>query len=125
MKTLSENELAELESLEEALWRSETRFNRTHMREVMSPDFFEFGQSGRVYDAEEVLSVDTEDIEAALPLPNLKIRQISDDVFQVTYDSVVNRGQDIEFAHRSSIWSRSEGKWELRFHQGTPYTSKK
>lgn len=123
MKSLSKSELKELEGLEEALWRSETRFNRSYMREVMSPDFFEFGKSGRVYDLDEVLSMDSRDIEAALPLPNLRIRQLSDDVFQVTYDSAVGRGKAVEFAHRSSIWSRSGGKWELRFHQGTPYTS--
>lgn len=93
------------------------------MLDVMSPDFFEFGRSGSVYDLEEVLSIDSKDIEAALPLPNLKIRQLSDDVFQVTYDSAVVRKKAVEFTHRSSIWSRSEGKWELRFHQGTPYTS--
>lgn len=125
MKSLSDSELKELESLEEALWRSETRFNGKYMRKVMSPDFFEFGKSGRVYDLDEVLSIDSKDIEAALPLPNLKIRQLSDDVFQVTYDSAVGRGESVEFAHRSSIWSRSDGKWELRFHQGTPYTSTK
>ncbi|MFK7864814.1 MAG: DUF4440 domain-containing protein [Pseudohongiellaceae bacterium] len=123
MNNLSQNELDELASLEEKLWRSETRFNKTYMREVMSPDFFEFGQSGHVYDLEEVLSADSKDIEAELPLPNLKIRQLSDDVFQVTYDSAVVRGKKVQAAHRSSIWSRSEGKWELRFHQGTPYTS--
>lgn len=123
MKNLSQSEIDELESLEEELWRNETRFNRTYMREVMSPDFFEFGRSGRTYNLEEVLSIDSQDIEAALPLPNLNIRQLSDDVVQVTYDSAVGRGKDVEFAHRSSIWSRSDGKWELRFHQGTPYTS--
>jgi hypothetical protein len=39
----------QLRPLEESLWRAQTRFNREYMDNIFSPDFFEFGRSGRVY----------------------------------------------------------------------------
>jgi hypothetical protein len=60
------------------------------------------------------------EINATLPLPNFRARYLADDVVQVTYVSeVVNDGCK-ELGNRSSIWSRIEGAWKLRFHQGTP-----
>lgn len=122
MNTLSQTELKNLEKLEEELWQGETRFNENYMRKVMANDFFEFGRSGRVYDLEEVLSISSEKIEAEIPLPNLQIRQLSTDVVQITYDSAVGHLGNIQYARRSSIWSRNGETWQLRFHQGTPYT---
>ena len=123
MNTLSQTELDELRVLEEELWRAETRFDESYMRKRMAPDFIEFGRSGRTYELEEILSIESQNIDVEIPLPNLKIRQIADDVVQITYDSVVGREHGTEYAHRSSIWSRSDGDWRLRFHQGTPFTS--
>lgn len=122
MNSFSETELKELAALEEELWQSETRFNESRMRELMSADFVEFGRSGRVYSLEEILSIEGQGIDAVIPLPNLRIRQLDEDVAQLTYDSVVSREEGKEYAHRSSIWTRSGGVWRLRFHQGTPFT---
>jgi hypothetical protein len=66
--TLSADEHDELCRLEESLWRAETRFDRDHMNEVLAPDFFEFGQSGRVYRREDTLDVPAQPINATLPL---------------------------------------------------------
>jgi hypothetical protein len=66
--TLSADEHDELCRLEESLWRAETRFDRDHMNEVLAPDFFEFGQSGRVYRREDTLDVPAQSINATLPL---------------------------------------------------------
>jgi hypothetical protein len=35
--------------LEESLWRPQTRFDREYTDNILAPDFFEFGRSGRVY----------------------------------------------------------------------------
>ncbi len=122
MEYLSQSELGELRKLEEDLWKTETRFNEPYMRELMSTDFVEYGRSGRIYNLEEILSIEPRSIEVTFPLPDLEVRQLSDDVVQVTYNSIINAVEGIEYAHRSSIWSRSNGNWKLRFHQGTPYT---
>jgi len=123
VNSLTQTDIEELRKLEEELWLSDTRFNEDYMRQVMSSDFIEFGRSGKIYNLEDVLSIGTQPIKAVLPLPDLNIRQLSSDVVQITYNSAVGREHETEYSRRSSIWTRSEGKWKLRFHQGTPYAS--
>lgn len=118
--SLSDADIAELARLEEALWVGETRFSLGWMDGVLAADFFEFGRSGRVYSRQECLDIPAGDIVIELPLPNLKIRQLSDDIVQVTYKSVVQSDGEILGALRSSIWQRTGGGWRLKFHQGTP-----
>lgn len=110
-----------LKRLEEALWQSETRFDRDYMQVVMAPDFFEFGRSGQIHSREKCLSHASGTIDAVIPLRNLKIRLIATDVAQVTYDSEVNYDGVVERGRRSSIWSRCGADWQLRFHQGTAF----
>jgi hypothetical protein len=118
--TLSADEYDELHRLEESLWRAETRFDRDHMNEVLAPDFFEFGRSGRVYRREGALDVPAQSINATLPLAKLAVRLIAADVALVTYVSEVTYGEVTEVSNRSSLWSRHAGRWRIRFHQGTP-----
>lgn len=112
-----------LQHLEEELWREETRFDSSRMEKVIAEDFFEFGRSGRIYQRTDTLSVPSIPIEAVIPLPAFDVRLLCKDVAQVTYNSVVTYGENIEEARRSSIWTRSSGGWKLRFHQGTPFSS--
>ncbi len=113
--------MAELRQLEEDLWRTETRFDRAYMERVFADDFVEFGRSGRVYDREEILTPGGEPIHAVLPLPDYRVRPLSGDIVQVTYNSQVTYDGVVRHARRSSIWQRTATGWRLRFHQGTPY----
>lgn len=112
-----------LQRLEEELWREETRFDVSRMEEVIAEDFFEFGRSGRIYQRADTLAVPSTPIEAVIPLPDFDARLLAEGIAQVTYNSVVTYGENIEEARRSSIWTRSSGGWKLRFHQGTPFSS--
>lgn len=123
--TLSNDELAELIRLEEGMWREETRFDMAFMEKHFAGDFFEFGRSGRTYTRAQCMAAPAHAIRAVLPLPNLRIRLLTVDVAQVTYDSAVDYDGVTEYAHRSSIWSRSGDTWAMRFHQGTPYAGGK
>ena len=116
---LSSEDRGELEDLEQSLWRAETRFDIKLMDQIFSADFFEFGRSGRVYGRQECLNVESQPIDARLPLENLRVRLISPDVAQVTYVSSVTYDGIEELANRSSIWTRAGNGWQLRFHQGT------
>ena len=118
--TLSAEEHDQLRRLEESLWRVETRFDRDHMNEVLAPDFLEFGRSGRVYRREDTLDVPAQSGDATLPLAKFAVRSIAADVALVTYVSEVTYGEVTEVANRSSLWTRYEGAWRIRFHQGTP-----
>jgi hypothetical protein len=109
----------ELRRLEESLWRSETRFDLAHMEWLLAPDFVEFGRSGRTYDRAACLAVEACDIKASLPLPEFRVNALDADTALVTYVSVV-RHDEVLRANRASVWSRTPGGWQLRFHQGTP-----
>jgi len=118
--SLSDPDIEVLRSLEETLWREESRFDRAEMSRILAPEFLEFGRSSRVYNREDILSAERQDIPAKLPLPNLKIRLIHPDVALVTYVSDVSYSDGRQLARRSSLWSRSDSGWQLHFHQGTP-----
>ncbi|MDB6121443.1 MAG: hypothetical protein JWQ71_436 [Pedosphaera sp.] len=118
---LSKQDRAELERLEEELWREETRFDRKRMSEIIAPDFLEYGRSGRIYRREDSLAISRQPIDAVLPLPDFEARLLHQEVAQITYNSAVTYDGVVQRARRSSIWSRIPGGWVLRFHQGTPY----
>lgn len=109
----------DLSALEQSLWRAGTRFDRALMETTFAPDFFECGRSGRRHTREEMLfnPADTEGIDATPH--DLRITPLSTDLALVTHVSEV-RHDGIEWANRSSIRDRSSGRWQLRFHQGTP-----
>ena len=120
---LSSEEKEELERLEEGLWIAATRFDMDWMERTLAPDFFEFGRSGRVYRREDTLGIESQPIDARLPLKNFHARLLTPDVALVTYISAVTFDGIEEVGNRSSIWSRTESGWQLRFHQGTPVTT--
>lgn len=111
--------LKDLELLEEGLWRSGVRFDLKRMEEILAPDFFEIGRSSRCYRREDILRMDARPINAKLPLIDFKARLLDSNIAQVTYISAVTYEGVEERARRSSIWSRTERGWQLRFHQGT------
>ena len=108
-----------LAALELTLWRTETRHDRALMEQTFAPDFREFGRSGRRYSREDLLpSGATHAIDATLH--DLTVTEISPTVALVTYRSELRRPTQTEWANRSSLWDHATGKWQLRFHQGTP-----
>ncbi|WP_162237885.1 nuclear transport factor 2 family protein [Rhizobium sp. Leaf262] len=119
---LSETDLDEIRQLEESLWIAETRFDVVLMNEILAKDFFEFGRSGRTYNRAEILveARPGQTINATIPLLNFHARLLSPGIVQVTYVSEAVYGGKVEWANRSSIWSRDGDGWKLRFHQGTP-----
>lgn len=108
-----------LRELEESLWRPETRFDQAYMDRILAPDFFEFGRSGRRYTREDTLTTLPHEIDARLPLENFAVHPIDSSVVLVTYVSEV-RYEEVEVGNRSSLWSKTDAGWQLRFHQGTP-----
>jgi hypothetical protein len=107
----------QLIELEHALWRAETRFDAEFMEQVLADDFFEFGRSGRVYARADSLAVTGDAIDAHLR--DFQLAIIAEDVALLTYVSEVQH-KTLDLANRSSLWVRRDGRWQLRFHQGTP-----
>jgi hypothetical protein len=121
MSKLSQSEIDKLTALEESLWCSDSRFDIELMREIIAEDFFEYGRSGRKYTREETLPIKAREVTARFPLPGLQVRELLQGVAQITYNSEVDFSGNIEHARRSSIWTFNGDKWQLRFHQGTPF----
>jgi hypothetical protein len=120
MQLLAED-IAELTRLEEAMWTAATRFDAAFQQERFAPDFFEFGRSGRIYAREQLVRTAGREIKARLPLDGLRIRRLDESTAQVTYNSHVEYDGVVEHARRSSIWTKTDRGWVMRFHQGTPY----
>ena len=120
---LTSEEKRELEQLEEGLWIAESRFDMDWMERTLAADFFEFGRSGRIYLREDTLGIESQPIDARLPLKNFHARLLTPDVVLVTYISAVTFDGIEEVGNRSSVWTRTENGWQLRFHQGTPVTT--
>ena len=110
---------AELIELERALWRAETRFDPEFMERTLAVDFLEFGRSGRVYQRADTLAMTGDSIEATLR--DIEFSLLSEDVALLTYVSEVQH-EELDLANRASVWVRRDGRWQLRFHQGTPTT---
>ncbi|MEZ4328618.1 MAG: DUF4440 domain-containing protein [Polyangiales bacterium] len=119
MKLSAEEESA-VQELEEKLWIPKSRFDRAWIDRVLAPDFLEYGRSGRQYSRQQAVDVPFEPFVAKLPLPEFRVRVLAPDVVQATYISEAEFGGVVERARRSSLWSRVDGGWQLRFHQGTP-----
>ncbi len=115
---INKQDYQELLKLEQSLWISETRFDQEYMNNLLTPDFFEFGRSGKIYNREQILSPRPQPINAAFPLKNFKVELITPEVAQVTYVSEVMYDK-LEIGNRSSIWLKTPTGWKLRFHQGT------
>jgi ribonuclease HI len=112
-------ETHDLPALERTLWQSETRHDRALMEATFAPDVQEFGRSGRRYTRDDLLPTgETDTIDATLHA--LTITEISPEIALVTCISELRRPTGTEWANRSSLWDRASGRWQLRFHQGTP-----
>jgi len=112
------DDLAVVEDCERALLTGAVRGDRVTAGLLLHKDFHEVGQSGRVWDRDSILDM----MEAEAHQGRLEVRAegvvargLAPDVVLLTFDSVSASGR----AHRSSVWVREAGRWQLRYHQGT------
>lgn len=101
--------------LEKKLLHSSFRRNKTVLEDMLHPDFFEFGASGKKWDRATTIEslIELESTEHAAS--NFVVHRISENAALVTYITDAN-GQK---ALRSSIWKKSGDTWKIFFHQGT------
>ncbi len=84
---------------------------------LLDPDFVEFGASGRSWDRTSILVAMAEEADP----PSIRVRDLEGtrlgaDLVHLTYTSESGGRR----ARRSSLWRRTDGRWLLLFHQGTP-----
>lgn len=114
--------LAELHALEVELHSLAARTSAHRLRDLLHPEFREFGRSGKAYSLSEVeaaLQAETE----VLPIhaQDFAIRELSEGVALLTYKSAdCQAGKLQRHTLRSSLWKLGPSGWQMLFHQGTP-----
>jgi hypothetical protein len=79
---------------------------------LIAEDFLEFGRSGRTWTRASIRAVLEEAPSPSVSIEAFDVARLADDVALATYRAA--------HANRSSVWVHRDGRWQLRFHQGTP-----
>jgi hypothetical protein len=115
--------LSELQALEVELHHPGVRRSRERLEQLLHPDFYEVGRSGRTYTRVTVI----DHLAAQEPQPLMEsgafaLLELAPGVAVLTYRSAFadpERGRSYH-ALRSSLWVKTSSGWQMRYHQGTP-----
>ncbi|GAB3269727.1 ribonuclease HI family protein [Sinomonas notoginsengisoli] len=102
--------------LEQSLLNPDVRTDYGQLAYLLHPDFQEIGASGRLWDREELIE---ELVQRGGQAPRFELLDavpLADDLIHIVYRTVAETASEL----RSSLWQRTEGRWRVRFHQGTP-----
>jgi len=112
--------LAELVRREPIFHRPEFGTSRADFERMTAKDYWEIGASGRRYGREFVLDMlvkrHSQPHEDLWDTSDFHCRQLAADVYLLTYTLLQNKRRK---TRRSTIWQRTQGDWEIVFHQGT------
>ena len=112
---------AQLRHLEEQLLQPEVRGSAERLAALLAEDFVEFGSSGRVFDRKQIIAALADETPTKRSLSKFEATMLSEDIALVTYRATRGSQPGAGAVHtlRSSIWRRSNGRWQMVFHQGT------
>lgn len=111
--------LEELLQREPIFHRPEFGTSRAEFEEMMAPEFWEVGASGRRYSREVVL--DTLESRGSTPgeerwtKEDAHCQRLSPDTYLLTY----TLKQGTRITRRATIWRDCAGAWKIVYHQGT------
>lgn len=113
-----DDDVREVVARERRLLDPSVRADPELVRALLHPQFFEYGQSGTVWDVESILAaLSAEPSIGDATMAEPKTLRLSADTILLTFRII---GAD-RASLRSSVWVRGDdGAWLLRFHQGTP-----
>lgn len=105
-----------VEALERELLGPDVRGDIGRTGVLLHPDFMEIGSSGRAWTRDAMMLALEEDPGERTELEILGADRIGTGAVLLTYRSYARSGTTL----RSSLWVLDNGRWRLRFHQGTP-----
>ena len=103
---------------EEALLTPGVRTNAEQVAELLAPEFYEIGQSGRRWGRQEIidhLASESAPVSAAV-VTEREARLLGPDIVLLSYRCEFGSAH----SRRSSLWRRHSGAVVCLFHQGTP-----
>lgn len=121
--TAHDDLISNLKDLELFLHKPAARSDMKELAALLHDEFLEFGRSGRAHDKTSVLrDLPLERGTRRITAQSFVLSVLSPDCALLTYETaeVDQHGRLYRRALRSSIWTHTEGRWQLRFHQGTP-----
>ena len=108
----------QIHALETSFLRPEVR-RAARLAELLAEDFVEFGSSGHIFSREEVLRSLPTEPAAPRSVDDMRVTPLGEDAVLVSYRAWYDQQPRAE-SLRSSVWVHRDGRWQLRFHQGTP-----
>jgi hypothetical protein len=110
-----------LQSLEEQLLDPTTRRQPAALESLLAADFTEFGSSGRIFDRATIIAELQQESYRRPELLDFAATLLAPTVALVTYRTMHPdpTGQPALSVLRSSLWIYRQGRWQVRFHQGT------
>ena len=107
-----------LRELEASLLTNAVRKDRARVASLLAEEFREFGRSGAMYTKEEILTLLHEEEESTVAMKDFTCQSVA----LVTYRSIrTEPGREAIEALRSSLWVWRDERWQMIFHQGTPW----
>lgn len=105
--------LAAVTALERRLHEPAVRADRAALDELLHPSFAEIGASGRRWTRPQMIEeLSSHPQLDPIDMTDVEIDELADGVALITYATAT--------AQRSSLWVRHDGRWRIRYHQGTP-----
>lgn len=108
--------------LETTLLKPEVRASHEKLDELLADDFMEFGSSGSIYRKSNTLeNLATNTDKVVYEVSDFEAKELSENLVLTTCKTkrTIN-DVDIVVSLRSSIWKKTDGNWQMFFHQGTP-----
>ena len=116
------NLLSELQALEVELHHPGVRCSRVRLEQLLHPDFYEVGRSGRTYDRTTVIDhLAAQESQPIMESGAFALSELAPSVALLTYRSAFadpERGLSYH-ALRASVWVKTSSGWQMRYHQGT------
>jgi len=116
------NLLSELQALEVELHHPGVRCSRARLEQLLHPDFYEVGRSGRTYDRATVIEhLAAQESHPIMESGAFALSELAQGVALLTYRSAFadpERGLSYH-ALRASVWVKNSSGWQMRYHQGT------
>lgn len=104
------------------LLKTQVRASRSQLDKLIADNFIEFGSSGNIYDKKMILDdLPEERAEIRYKLTDFKIEKLGKEVVLATYRLKKASADEKKMTPslRSSIWKKTDGQWQMMFHQGT------
>jgi ribonuclease HI len=101
--------------LERELLSPTVRADSSRVAAILHPEFEEIGSSGRLWSRDAIVNELAGGGAESVGFEVLGCERLAPDVVLLTARTSDSRGS----ALRSSLWLRLDGRWRLRFHQGT------